>query len=711
MPPQHGKALDIHTPIATPQGWTTIGALSKGDKVFSDTGQICTVTAVSEVWKKRPVYRVKTDDGDSIIADAAHDWVVRLCRKRPVLSVKSTEWLAKRSSIRAPMVLSQGALNLPETSLEIHPYMLGLWLGDGCSDHATITAHDDDAAYIRPKLHALGYQTTDRKTRQTFGVLKLKVLLRSEGVLNNKHVPLKYLRGSISQRLDLLRGLMDSDGHVAPDGQCEFCSTNKQLALDVQQLVHSLGYKASLITGEARLNGRYISDKWRVMFYMPNAASLPRKAIRCREPKKKGRYLTFEPAGVADTVCIEVDSPSHMFLCGRSMLPTHNSELTTRNFPAYLEGKNPNRRIAVVSYNDTMSNGFNRAMQRAIDNASYLEIFPETKLNNSDHHNVRQQDKVRNTDRIDIVNAVGSIMTIGVGGSLTGNPVDIGIIDDPYKDREQARSESYKRYIREWYSDVFRTRLHNGSQELIIMTSWDEDDLCQWLLRKESDWHVVKFPAIREANESSYDPREVGEALWPEKHSAEKILAVKATSQVTFNALYQQDPKPNTDILIFGNWQECEELPEDDKVFWGCDFGYTNDPTAIVKTVRQGDKIYLKECCYQPCGDEHGIKAILVANGYKSGQPVYCDHDKELAAALRRVGVTAIFAQKSIGAGIAKVNTFQVFFTEDSPNIRTERSKYQYVTYGEVITNIPAQGWDHLMDAARYSIYTHYFRA
>lgn len=391
------------------------------------------------------------------------------------------------------------------------------------------------------------------------------------------------------------------------------------------------------------------------------------------------------------------------------MPPQHGkSELTTRMFPAFLVGKNPNRRIALVSYNDSMSNGFNRAIQRNIDNPNFIDVFPKTMLNNSELHQRFEKDKVRNTDRIDIISNKGSIMTIGVGGSLTGNPVDVGIIDDPYKDREQARSESYKRYIREWYSDVFRTRLHNGSQELIIMTSWDEDDLCQYLLRREKDWHVIKLPAIKENNICDYDPREVGEALWPEMHSIEKLLAVREQNQVTFNALYQQDPKPNTETLIFGSWQECEQLPEG-KVIWGCDFGYTNDPTAIVKIVIDGNNAYLKECSYEPCGDENGILAILQSNGY-NGEPVYCDHDKELMSAMRRIGIKAMPAQKSIAAGIAKVNTFSVFFTKNSHNIRMERSKYQYVTYGEVITNTPAAGYDHLMDATRYGIYTHFFR-
>jgi len=393
------------------------------------------------------------------------------------------------------------------------------------------------------------------------------------------------------------------------------------------------------------------------------------------------------------------------------MPPQHGkSELTTRLFPPFLVGKNPNRRIALVSYNDGMSNGFNRSIQRYIDNQNYCDIFPNTILNNSELHQKVEKDKVRNTDKIDILGHKGSIMTIGVGGSLTGNPVDIGIIDDPYKDREQARSEAYKRNLREWFSDVFRTRLHNNSQQLIIMTSWDEDDLCQYLLRKENDWHVLKLPAIKEDSICAYDNREIGEALWPEMHSVEKLLSVKNQNQVTFNALYQQDPKPNTDVLIHGDWQECDSLPNEEKVIWGCDFGYTNDPTAITKLVRVGNDIFVKECSYVPCGDENGILEILKQNGYVDGQPVYCDHDPQLISAMRRSGIAAFQAIKNISAGLAKLKTFKVYFTKDSPNIRTERSRYQYVTYGEVITNTPAEGYDHLMDSIRYAVYTHFFR-
>lgn len=90
MPPQEGKALALDTPIPTPQGWTTMGALAIGDELFDRHGRICRVTWTSPVWAGRPCYAVVTGDGERIIADAAHEWIARLCRDRSERIVETT---------------------------------------------------------------------------------------------------------------------------------------------------------------------------------------------------------------------------------------------------------------------------------------------------------------------------------------------------------------------------------------------------------------------------------------------------------------------------------------------------------------------------------------------------------------------------------------------------------------------------------------------
>lgn len=234
------------------------------------------------------------------------------------------------------------------------------------------------------------------------------------------------------------------------------------------------------------------------------------------------------------------------------MPPQHGkSELTTRNFPAYLLGKNPNRKIVVSSYNSTKAKGFNRDVQKVIDSVEYHSVFPETRLNNSNV--VSNVDTyLRNSQEFEIVGKNGSLKAVGRGGALTGDPVDVGIIDDPIKDRAEAVSPVIREKLWEWYTDVFLTRLHNDSQQLIILTRWHEDDLAGRILALENDWEIILLEAIKE-NEFDYDPREKGEALWPEKHSKERILNIKKNTPVTFDSLYQQSPKIPDGIGLFWN--------------------------------------------------------------------------------------------------------------------------------------------------------------
>lgn len=406
------------------------------------------------------------------------------------------------------------------------------------------------------------------------------------------------------------------------------------------------------------------------------------------------------------------------------MPPQHGkSELATRLFPAYLLGKNPDRKIAITSYSDSMASGFNRSIQRYIDTEKYGKIFPDTKLNYSRIFHTNQDRYSRNEHLFEVVNKKGSVRSVGRGGSLTGNPVDIGIIDDLYKDRSEARSMQISQGAWDWYIDVFCTRLHNDSQQLIMSTRWDENDLCgRLLVEQPGQWTIIKFPALRTADVNEYDPRKLDDALWPGKHSKEKILEHKRLDIVSFNSLYQQDPKPNTDILVFPNWIEIPEWPMVDNGTagkakmaidtWGLDFGKTTGINALIKCAFNGDNLYFEECCYEPGLSAEAIATILKANGYK-GEPVYCDHQPTKIIALRTYGIRSTEAVKgdgSIDAGITMLSNMKCHYTKRSVNLKNELNKYQYVTYGKLVTRIPVDDFNHATDACRYAHYSKYFR-
>lgn len=289
--------------------------------------------------------------------------------------------------------------------------------------------------------------------------------------------------------------------------------------------------------------------------------------------------------------------------------PQHGkSEILSRNFPAWAFGYNPDLKIVGCSYSSDLAKQFSRAIQRIMDSAEYRKIFPETYLNGS---NVRTDTKgyLRNVDMFEIVGRKGFYKAQGVCGSLTGTAVDVAIIDDPVKDAIEAYSHTYRERVWEWYTSVLLTRLHNESRQLFIMTRWHEDDLAGRILAKEADkWEVVSIPAIRETLDdgNDKDPRQVGEALWPERHSLERLLDAKRRSARVFTALYQQRPSIEGGNIVKRDWfrviseAEFRVLRFREPVHFYLDTafnkkkkGQDNDPSGILAACRIGNNIYL----------------------------------------------------------------------------------------------------------------------
>lgn len=566
LPPRHGKACAVGTLVPTPSGFRAIETLRTGDYVFGRDGRPTRVVAVSETWRDRELFEVTSDDGASVIVDGEHEWTVRLCRKRSVHKTKTTRQLFERASVRAPALMTYAAVEYPEATLPVPPYALGVWLGDG-SRHATITQGDQDYALIRAAIETEGVETTDRATAGTFGMLGVQTALKQLGVIPEKHIPEIYRTASVSQRRALLQGLIDTDGHVAPDGQIEFCSTSEVLAYNTLMLVRSLGVKASMILGDATLNGEFVSAKYRVMFYMAGAARLPRKAARCRDGvRSPHRFITVKPAGRGDTVCIQVEAADHQYLVGNGYLLTHNSELASKNFPAWHLGRHPDHEFIACSYNLSLAMGFSRKVKQIVEDSSYAGVFPSTKL---DPNN-------QSTEEWGIANARGGYVAAGIGGPITGKGATCLVIDDPVKNAEEADSGDAREKIWEWYLSTAYSRLAPGGGVLLIQTWWHDDDLAgriQQMMAKNPDdedidqFDVVKYPAIATTDEYLdpatfeivYEPveganllRSKGDALHPARYDLKKLNKIRALNRKDdgsdgrwWSALYQQNPVPD----------------------------------------------------------------------------------------------------------------------------------------------------------------------
>ena len=371
---KNGKALSLDTRLPTPSGWTTMGEVREGDTLFDESGSPCKVTFATEVQHGRKCYWVKFADGAKILADADHQWTVRSRRlhgKQITITTKEMvgevvlPWSRDGRAERNFSVVVAGAIKLPDADLPIPPYTLGAWLGDGSSSKAEIYIHDDDINIIeniksdgfpaKKSVAPFCWSISDGVKDRTKDCLKSQ--LRRFGLINNKHIPTKWLRGSERQRLDLLQGLMDTDGHVTKSGQCEFVGVNERLCRDVLELIRSLGMKATWKEDRATLRGVDCGPRYRVQFWgTPDKPPfrLKRKLDRIRSIKRNSRnssnyIVAVEEAESVPVRCIQVDSPSSLFLAGDAFTPTHNTALIAGIMLAHLVGPEAKQNSQIVS--------------------------------------------------------------------------------------------------------------------------------------------------------------------------------------------------------------------------------------------------------------------------------------------------------------------------------------------------------------------------
>jgi hypothetical protein len=185
------------------------------------------------------------------------------------------------------------------------------------------------------------------------------------------------------------------------------------------------------------------------------------------------------------------------------MPPRHGkSELASKRFPAWCLGRNPRRQIIAASYNSDLANDFGRNVRNIVGEPEFRRCSRACRAGTDSHAANRMN-----------TNHGGAYVAAGVGTAVTGRGAHIALIDDPFKDREEADSERRRDIVWDWYRSTLFTRLMPGGSIVLIQTRWHEDDLAGRLLeQRRSEWEVLELPAI-DAD---------GKALWPdwydEKH-------------------------------------------------------------------------------------------------------------------------------------------------------------------------------------------------
>lgn len=567
MPPQHGKEISDNQIVATTKGIKKHGDLIVGDYVFGRDGTPVKVLWVSE--KTRSEYVVSFSDGAKIECHGNHEWTVynRFRQKEETIETKhmasSTIYNGdgKRGSRYKYQVDSNVCVMFDSRNVDLDPYVLGAWLGDGDSSCGIIHIGNNDVEIIGNSTYK--FKESKGTTTRKFYSPELNLLLKNNGLIKNKHIPDMYKYNSVEVRKNVIAGLIDTDGYVYHrNGRITISNTNKRIIDDAAFILRSLGQSVVVCDFKPRVSSSGIVGKkivYQLCFNptMTFPTKVKRKKITKLSINKKRAIVSIErKEGLGYGNCIQVEGG--IYLVGDTFIPTHNSEGSSRKLPAFMLGLNPDKKICIGSYAATIARDFNRDVQRIIDTPSYRELFPETYLNGSNVVTMANT-YLRNSDVIEMVGHKGSLRVVGRGGSLTSKTVDVSILDDVYKDYAEGNSPIVRNAAWKWYTTVVRTRLHNDSQELIVFTRWHDDDLIGRIeksgetvieIKSWDDvknipagaWVRINFEGLKTGEPTEIDPREPGAALWDRRHSRAKLEGQRALDPVQFQCLYQGNP-------------------------------------------------------------------------------------------------------------------------------------------------------------------------
>ena len=349
-----GKLQPLDSLVLTRFGWKKMGDIQIGDELFSPLNTEPSIVTGIFPHGVKPIYRLTTSDGRIAECGLEHLWMIRTEKQVEKYRkgyrgsfVKTTkeiidEYLSKGRNVYLPVARPYDGM---ETDLPIDPYVLGVWLGDGCCHSASLSISNDEEDIIKKVSEKLStnyavhgnYNYTNRihKNDKTSKVLSTLLSIGLDIYSCNRFIPQEYLHASIEQRKELLKGLMDSDGYVGDKNKFSFSTTSERLKDGFVELCRGLGY----IVGINKDNRpRYKSGGcWKITIQTNDIifssqkhlgkyyANLEKYKNKNREYKHDHvRIESVEYVGEKECQCIMVSNPSHVYVTN-DYIVTHNT--------------------------------------------------------------------------------------------------------------------------------------------------------------------------------------------------------------------------------------------------------------------------------------------------------------------------------------------------------------------------------------------------
>lgn len=324
-----GKALWINEKIPTIDGLKKISDVHVGDVVFNPHGIPVSVIGESEIFTNNDCYKLTFDSGFSLIADAAHEWVVQDSHKRNYKLVNTEQIFSTTNKKRTEYSIDvSDAYFGSSAEYPIDPYTLGVWLGDGNSHTGSITSIDKEILAV---ICSNGYEVREYGYNYQWRIFGLERQLKNCNLIRNKHIPELYYFLTSYIRLELLRGLMDTDGSCNKTGNCEISLSDFRLAHDTLRLIRSLGIKASVSENKSTLYGVEHKNRFRIKFSTKTIVfNLSRKQnlqVACKQRLTNERHyiISCERVDSVPTKCIQVFG--ELYQATEHCVITHNSDV------------------------------------------------------------------------------------------------------------------------------------------------------------------------------------------------------------------------------------------------------------------------------------------------------------------------------------------------------------------------------------------------
>lgn len=525
LPARVGKALSDDTPILTRNGWKNHGDLQVGDEVISPKGQFVKVLAVSP--KCQLDVRCHFSDGTYIDCHENHEWPVFNRHKNGFDTIETKRmfkgYQTGGSQGRGHRYIYQlpfkNFVDGEYKKLPVAPYTLGAWLGDGTNQKPLICESKQDRCIIERIVND-GYAIGNYYVHKTTGVeyfhfdglradlKKIDMCYRSTRCV--KHIPEEYFTASIAQRMELLAGLLDTDGMLKKgENRYSFSTTEPQLRDDFTTLVSTFGWRCSVTSYAPRVSSSGVHGRktvYRIDFNptCPIPCVVPRKQMKSFSKPRRVAFCGFERIEPKQGNCIQVEGG--VYCAGKRLIPTHNSTLCIF-FITWLMGNRPDVASVMSGHSDKLTNGFyGEVLSIITDPVTYNwgKIFPDVQL----------VDKSAKDESVDL-NRKKRFPTLtcrSIGGTLTG-AVEIGeggvlYSDDLIEDLEESLNVERLNNKYDAYLNQLKDRKKQGALELMVGTRWNVLDPLGRIQNQYADNPKYRFrviPAVDENGHSNFN--------------------------------------------------------------------------------------------------------------------------------------------------------------------------------------------------------------